>query len=54
MDAEEREALAGKLDNMADWQGLNKPLRDFDKGVIQGLKMAACTVRDNHPKEDDE
>lgn len=54
MEAAEREALAVKLELLID--GMNELLPDdqYRKGVIRGLKMATCHVRDNHPKEDDE
>ena len=50
MDEEEREALAKELENMA---LSNEEIIDtpFARGMARGLRMVACLVRDNHPKE---
>ena len=53
MEAMEREELANELENLAlsNEQIIDTP---FARGMARGLRMAACLVRDNHPKEDDE
>lgn len=59
MDSVEREALAVQIEEVANAMtdqatkiGLPDPFPRL-QGMISGLKMAACIVRDNHPKEED-
>lgn len=55
MDKAEREALANELIVMADadYDFLGRS-DSYYQGVEYGLRMAACHIRDNHPKEEDE